>query len=299
LYEVYEISHESICAGIESEAVLLADALRRADPAQPVGTCPGWTTNHLMAHLFQAFTWAAGLVETRAAAFVAPHAFLGPLDQERWAKQQRRDDWAEYVDALIGVSLDEADRLGGAEARAQWVLGAAGKLVAALRDAGPDAEVWNSFGAGGARFWASWGALETAVHRADAELLLGRAPDGVRLASDLSTDSVRFWLRAVTAPGSEAFFGPGLRALAGSGESLRFQATDAPEGVPAAWLVLRTPEGPVLASGDDDRRAGVTVTGRAGDLLLLLKRRVAPREAAVEVSGDLRLLEHWLAHVMV
>ncbi|MHC5909122.1 hypothetical protein ACVNF4_35440 [Streptomyces sp. S6] len=54
-----------------------------------------------------------------------------------------------------------------------------------------------------------------------------------------------------------------------------------------------------MAPAGDDRRGGVTVTGRAGDLLLLLKRRVPVREAAVEVTGDARLLGHWLEHVRV
>jgi len=295
-YEGYEISHERICEGIEQEAALCAQTLRHVDPARPVGTCPGWTVNHLTAHLFQAFTWAAGLVETRAAEFVPPHVFVAAADDDRWGKHT--GTWAEYVDELIGVSMEEAASLGGAEARARWVQGAADNLVAALRRAGPDADVWNSFGTGGARFWASWGALETAVHRADTELLLGHAPDSVRLSPELSLDSVRFWLRAVTAPGAEAFFGPGIGALAGDGESLRFRARDVMGGAFADWLVERTPTGPVLAA-DDGRRAGVTVAGRAGDLLLLLKRRVPPREAAVEVTGDVRLLEHWLAHVMV
>ncbi|WP_055522658.1 maleylpyruvate isomerase N-terminal domain-containing protein [Streptomyces graminilatus] len=296
-YEGYEISHERICAGIEREAALCAEALLHADPARPVGTCPGWTVSHLTAHLFQAYTWAAGLVETRAAEFVPPHVFVAGADDDRWGKHT--GTWAEYVDELIGVSIEEAASLGGAEARARWVRGAADSLVATLRRAGPDTDVWSSVGAGGTRFWASWGAMETAVHRADLDLLLGRAPDTVGLSPELSLDSVRFWLRAVTAPGAEAFFGPGFGALAGDGESLRFRATDATDEAYADWLVVRTPTGPVLAAPDDGGRAGVTITGRAGDLLLLLKRRVAPREAAVDITGDARLLEHWWTHVIV
>ncbi|WP_405773544.1 maleylpyruvate isomerase N-terminal domain-containing protein [Streptomyces sp. NBC_01538] len=291
-----EISYEQLCAGLESEARLLAGILRDVGPEEPVGTCPGWTTSHLMAHLFQAFTWAAGMVETRAKEFLPPHLFVAGGDEERWATHG--GTWPEYVNDLIKVSFDEVAEFDGGEARARWVLAAADSLVVALRDAGADGDVWNSVGADGTRFWASWGALETMVHRADTELLLGRAPDALRLRSDLSVESVQLWLQMITAPGAEAFFGPRLAAMAGEGESLRFRATDVADVAEAEWLLLRTPEGPALAAEDDDRRAGTTVSGRAGDLLMLLKRRVPMKQAAVDITGDARLLEHWLANVM-
>jgi hypothetical protein len=40
----------------------------------------------------------------------------------------------------------------------------------------------------------------------------------------------------------------------------------------------------------------LAVSGPALDLLLVLNRRAAPADTALEVAGDGRLLSHWLAH---
>ncbi|ALO99007.1 hypothetical protein SHL15_8032 [Streptomyces hygroscopicus subsp. limoneus] len=105
-------------------------------------------------------------------------------------------------------------------------------------------------------------------------------------------------MRGTTSPEAAAFFGPRLAATTGEGESLRSRATGATGAVRAEWLVLRTPKGLVMAAEDDGRRAGVTVSGRAGDLLMLMKRRMPMTEAAVDVQGDTRLLRHWLENVL-
>ncbi|MEU2358803.1 hypothetical protein ABZ599_38590 [Streptomyces misionensis] len=245
----------------------------------------------------QAFTWATGLLESRATAFLPPHVFVAADDQERWATHG--GPWSKYVDDLIKVSLDEVVGLHDGEARAQRLLTAARKLVDALRAAGPDVGVWTPFGTRTSAFWASWGAMETAVDRVDAQLSLGQAPDTVHLSDDLSLDTLQFWLRGATSPDAAAFFGPRLAAMAGEGESFRFRAMGAAGAVRAEWLVLRTPKGLVMAAEDDGGRTGMTVSGRAGDLLMLLKRRVPMKEAAVDVQGDARLLEHWLENVLV
>ncbi|MFE1197767.1 maleylpyruvate isomerase N-terminal domain-containing protein [Streptomyces olivaceoviridis] len=83
------------------------------------------------------------------------------------------------MDDLITVSLGEVVRFHDGEARAQWLLTAAGNLVKALRAAGPDVHMWSPSGAGTTAFQASWGVMETAVHRADVQLSLGCAPDAV------------------------------------------------------------------------------------------------------------------------
>ncbi|MGW2776526.1 hypothetical protein ACWC4C_29135 [Streptomyces olivaceoviridis] len=125
------------------------------------------------------------------------------------------------MDDLITVPLGEVVRFHDGEARAQWLLTAAGNLVKALRAAGPDVHMWSPSGAGTTAFQASWGVMETAVHRG------GRA--------------------------AVARLRAGCRA---------------------------------------------PVSGRAGDLLMLMKRRMPMTEAAVDVQGDTRLLEHWLENVL-
>jgi hypothetical protein len=42
--------------------------------------------------------------------------------------------------------------------------------------------------------------------------------------------------------------------------------------------------------------ADVAARGPAPDLLLVLNRRAAPGDTAVEVAGDERLLAHWLKY---
>ena len=42
---------------LEGEVVAMADALRDADPAQPVPACPGWTVRELAAHVTGVHRW--------------------------------------------------------------------------------------------------------------------------------------------------------------------------------------------------------------------------------------------------
>lgn len=60
------------------------------------------------------------------------------------------------------------------------------------------------------------------------------------------------------------------------------------------WLVRRTST--VVAWEHRHGAADVAVSGPALDLLLVLYRRAAPADTALEVAGDERLLSHWLAH---
>ncbi|HYJ71464.1 MAG TPA: hypothetical protein VE265_03190, partial [Actinomycetota bacterium] len=76
--------------------------------------------------------------------------------------------------------------------------------------------------------------------------------------------------------------------------TLHFHATDTDLGAAGEWLVGRTPSG---VEGEHRHDQGdVAVRGPAMDLLLVLSRRAALDGSRLGVSGDRRLLAHWLEH---
>jgi MDMPI C-terminal domain/Mycothiol maleylpyruvate isomerase N-terminal domain len=198
------LSHDRYEAELKAETARFAAAVRDADPAQPVPTCPAWTVGQLTAHVGFGHRWAAVIVERRA---------TGPVIHD------------------------------------------------------------------------------TLVHRLDAELAVGRAVGA--LAPDLAADSVSDLLDMFRIlPRVDDF--PALAPLRGNGQTLHFHATDDGLGVAGEWLARRTPTGVAWEHGHG--RADVAVRGRAVDLLLVLSRRVAPDGSGLEVSGDERLIAHWLEH---
>jgi hypothetical protein len=136
---------------------------------------------------------------------------------------------------------------------------------------------------------------ETAVHRADAELALGRA---FTLEAELAADAISEGLSLFCRP-QAVERRPELAALRGEGQVLHLHATDpGPDktglGEAGEWTVRRTPSGPVWEPGH--AKGDVAVQGLAVDLLLVLMRRVPPAEAPITVLGDAGVLEHWLEH---
>jgi hypothetical protein len=133
-------------------------------------------------------------------------------------------------------------------------------------------------------------AHETAVHRADAELSLGRE---FALAADLAADAVSEWLGLLSLP-QAVEFRPELAELRGEGQILHLHSTDPGLGEAGEWIVRRTPSGPVWEHGH--AKGDVAVRGAVVDLLLVLLRRVPPAQAPIEVLGDAAVLAHWLEH---
>jgi predicted lipid carrier protein YhbT len=83
-------------------------------------------------------------------------------------------------------------------------------------------------------------------------------------------------------------------AVRGTGQTLRWLATDTAEGA-GAWFVERQPDGATLQPGT--QHADVTVTGPARSLLLILTRRLALSDRKItdiSVDGDIDLAQHWL-----
>jgi uncharacterized protein (TIGR03083 family) len=221
-------------------AALLAAADVGLDADVP--SCPGWQVERLVGHVGRVYRWTAGWVRLGAA----------PTDIERPPAGPAVRDWAARgLDELVSaVSADTADR-----AVSSW----AGEQPAI--------------------FWPRRMAIETALHRWDAQSAHGVAePIDATLAVDAIDE-----LFEVIVPARVA------DALTGDGETLHLHATD----VEGEWLVTLTPSGPpqverTHAKGD------VAVRGPASDLLLLLWNRAddAVRER-LQIFGDSSLLDRW------
>jgi uncharacterized protein (TIGR03083 family) len=246
---------------LTDQTELLRGVVRQADPATPVPSCPGWTIGALVRHLAGGQRWAAELVASRAT--------------------EPRDD-AFFRDVVRGTEQSPA------ELDAQLADGSTA-LAGALRDAGPDAELWTPLGHGTAAFFARRFAHETAVHRADATLAAGLPYD---LDAEVAVDALDEWLELASLPQMLDLF-PGRRALLGPGRTVHLHATDTPDVLDAEWVVDLTGDVPSWRRAHE--KAAVAVRGPVTGLLLLVYGRRRVEETGAEVFGDRELLDSWLA----
>lgn len=237
---------DALCEALEAEIGRFGAVVREADPARAVPTCPGWVVADLVKHHGTSLRWATQIVRERARGRI-------------WSR-----------DVELGLPEDVAGYV-------DWFDAAAGPLLATLREAGPDATVWNVFGdEHRARFWARRMLFEAVVHRCDAELALGRRP---RIDAATAAEGIDEFLTCL--PGWQ-------RALPDDHSSLHLHATDPDTG---EWMIRLTADG--FRWEHDHGRATVAVRGSAGDLLLLLYNRLPADD--LTVFGDQRLLDGWLA----
>ena len=124
----------------------------------------------------------------------------------------------------------------------------------------------------------------------------GRPPRGRDddLAPDIAADGVDEWLTIIAADAEGTTDPARAQELRGEGQSLHFHATDPGLSGTGEWLVTRTPSGVTIQHGHG--QADVAVRGPAARLLLVLTRRLAPSDPAIEVLGEQALLNHWLQH---
>jgi uncharacterized protein (TIGR03083 family) len=250
------LSHEECCALLDAEVRRLVEATRKGDPSAQVPTCPGWTLAKLMRHLGIVHRWARHVVAERVEA---------PL--------RTRD---------IPVSLP-ADP----GAYPGWLAEGGAELVATLRAAGPDTPMWSWGDAQISGFWSRRMLHETTVHRADAEIALGREP---YVEAATAADGIEELLANLGV--AEWMAGP-LSELKGSGETLHIHATDLPDdAAPGEWTITLLPGTFTWTRGH--AKGDVAVRGPVGELLLLLYGRRAPEHERLQVFGDRELLGRWL-----
>ncbi len=258
---------------------LLAVGEGRLD--RPVPTCPRWSVERLLGHVGRVHRNAAAWLRTGRRTEIPP-APAGAAVLP-WV----RDGLEELTEAV-----QSADRQGVRGARAAQG-GLRRDAPAGGVRADPHADEQTFAGPQPASFWVRRMAVETALHRIDAELATGEGTTPVDTA--------------LAVEGIDELFGVLLpfRALAGtgsagspswSGKTMHLHATDpalaAGEG---EWSITFDADEPSVvhthAEGD------VAVCGPASDLLLLLWNRASLDR--FEVFGDAALLTRWRDEVTI
>jgi len=254
------LSFDRLTDEIGTQTGLLAEAIGDADLATPVHSCPGWTVRDVARHVGGGHRWVAQILRTRS---------TEPVDDGGLR------DLAAYPDE------DPATV-------AAWLRDGAEQLTDALREAGPDVDVWTPVPGRRSAFFARRFAHEDLVHRADAELALGR-PFGA--APDLVVDAIDEWMELGSLP-MMFDFKPDLREVLGPGRTIHLHATDTPD---AEWVVDLT--GDVITWRPSHEKSAVAWRGPVTELLLGVYRRRPPRGDGLEVIGDGDLLDLWLSKV--
>jgi uncharacterized protein (TIGR03083 family) len=253
------LSHDRYCDEIVAQTDQLTSCVEGADLTAAVPSCPGWNVSQLLRHVGGAHRWAEMTVRSLA---TTPPA------------ENFRDLSAAVEDPAV---------------LAPWLTDGAARLADALRQAGPDAELWTPVPAGTTRFYARRFAHETTIHRADATLALGAT---FTVGQDFAADAIDEWMELGSLP-MHFEVHPWMRELLGPGRTLHFHATDAPA---AEWLVDLT--GEAITWRRSHEKAAVAVRGPLTDLLLVIYRRRPARAAGIEILGDEQLLDYWLERVI-
>jgi uncharacterized protein (TIGR03083 family) len=258
------LNFDEYCAEIVAQAELLSGAIDGADMTVDVPSCPGWNVGQLVRHLGGGQRWVADMVSAAASEMLPDEHF--------------RD--------LSAYSNEDSAVL------APWLLDNATALADALRAAGPDAPVSTGpIPDGVAAFYARRFTHETAIHRADAVLALGKP---FTLEHNIAIDGLDEWMELGSLP-MHFEWHPRTRELLGAGRTLHFHATDAAPDDQAEWVVDLT--GDELAWRRAHEKSAVAVRGPLTELLLVVYRRRSPGDGTVEVLGDAELLDFWLDRV--
>ncbi|MFI9274940.1 maleylpyruvate isomerase family mycothiol-dependent enzyme [Kitasatospora sp. NPDC052896] len=240
-------------AAVATETARLAALAESADLTTPIPSCPDWTLADLVVHTGSVQRWFSVLLRQRV--------------QERPTSRE--------VDLKL-----PAEPAGYPD----WLRTAAAEAAEVFASVDPDAPMWAWGADQHARFWVRRMLCETLVHRADAELALGRRPE---IDPALARDGVDEFL--VNLPFA-AFFAPGTAKLRGTDRTIRFSRTDG-EG---DWLVRLGPDG--FGLDPKGGPADATVRGAAADLLLLLYGRLDRTSEHFELLGDEELLALWFTN---
>lgn len=229
---------------LDEHGTALAEAAAAVGPAAAVPTCPGWDVRALLAHVGMVHRWAAGIVR-------------GEPDATR------QSDFPAPEDGVV-----------------EWFRAGHGALVAALRGARPDLQVWSFLPAPSPlAFWARRQAHETAIHRADADAARGITPT---FGDDFALDGIAELL--------EGFYGrAGGRLRCDPGFTARF----APDGAETSWTVQVGPDQRTVTRDLLGPEPDCTVRGTASDVYLDAWNR-APA-GATRLEGDPATMRTWRA----
>lgn len=237
-------------AALRDDGPAFLDAAMAADPTIAVPSRPEWTVADLIHHLGSVYRFVHDLV---------PRGVTGKPERSlsSYADEPRPDDlvgwWREQYESALGT-LEAVD---------------------------PDLPAWNwAPQAKKAEFWQRRAAHDTAVHRWDAQMAVGRAePVEAKLAADGVAEVLDTWLPAGRRVGPTDLTG--------------VLALDAPD-VGYVWHVRLRGEGFALLDTDtildpDGFQTHTVATGPASDLMLALHGRVGLD--VLDITGDERLLE--------
>lgn len=231
------------------------EIIRSADPSTPVPTCPGWTLDKLFRHVGRGEWWAAQIVADRLDGFLDPRSVVG------------------------GKPPPDADDA------ISWLHGGAQRLVDAVELSGPETPVWTFLGSRPAIWWVRRRLHETVVHRADAELALGR---DFTLAPELAADAISEWLERVAIQAGRE----GQPLPLEDGNTLHLHATDPGLGAEGEWTI--TPADGNITWSHEHGKGTVALRGGATDLLLAILRRVPAADTGVVLFGDETIWQNWL-----
>ncbi len=228
---------------IRADADALSAVVRTTDLATAVPSCPGWDLRKLVTHTGRVHRWATVALKTGA-----PPA--------------RELDFSPPEDANLAV----------------WIVDGAAELTAALDACEPGSNTWHPFPlAQRAWVWARRQALETAMHRWDAQHAAGI---GATVDAEIASEGIGEYLDLGIPRILER------EQLDAPNCSLHIHCTD----TDGEWLVWNDHGSyrmlPVHEKGD------AAIRGTAGDIWLLLMGRADIE--AVDIVGDPAAAEQWL-----
>jgi uncharacterized protein (TIGR03083 family) len=224
--------------------------------AERVPTCPDWSVDDL--------TWHVGMVYLHKVTAMRERA-----EPEPWPPDFDDDASAlALIDDAYGQLAAEFAVRDPAEASWTWY--------------GPDQTVG---------FWIRRMALETVIHRIDAEL--GAGVPVAAVPGDLAADGVDELLRVIVAYGVREWGDEFTEVLGDSpGHTCLIRADATAEGRSVSWLVSTAPGQFTVTGGPGERvdatvHADVTVSGSPADVLRWAWARETPGEPSrVTIDGD-------------
>ncbi|OBA59184.1 hypothetical protein A5647_18250 [Mycobacterium sp. 1100029.7] len=242
-------------AAFVEENHAFAELFRDVDESQPVPTCPGWNLSKLLRHVGRGDRWAAQIVRDR---------MDQPLD----------------VRSVEGGKPppDPADAI-------SWLQGGAQRLLDAVELSGVQTPVWSFLGERPANWWIRRRLHETAVHRADAAIALGR---DFPLAPAIAADGISEFLERIAIQAGSN----GAPLPLEDGKTLHLHATDPDLGEAGEWTVRI--DGGAITWSHEHGKGSVALRGAAGELLLTMARRTPLAESGIEMFGDDTVWHNWL-----